>query len=317
MSLRLNSKSFRICVIGPGVVGQATGKGLHQKGFKVSFWGRGEEKVIALKNEGFPAYTLAEMQELPYNYDISMFTVSTPTVAGQVDLLPLKDAAIELGKKLKRLSGYHLIVVKSTVPPGTTENLVIPLIEKYSVKKVGRDFGACMNPEFLREKSAFEDFVNSRLVLIGEHDQKSGELLKRLYEPFNFPVVRVTIKEAEIQKYVHNLFNAVKISFFNEMRRACAKIGADADIIFPTVALSSEGLWNPTYGLKNLGPFEGMCLPKDTEAFLAWAEENDLDVPILKAAVGLNDSLKIKTVLKPLPVANGEVDTIAAPEYAV
>lgn len=301
------------------MVGAATGKGLAQKDLPVTFWGRGQERVDALKKDGYEAYTLEGMRRIPYRFDVSFFTVPTPTVLGKVDLSDLEETAVELGKRLRESDRYHVVVVKSTVPPGTTENLVIKKIEEYSGKKVGRDFGACMNPEFLREKSAFEDFLNSRLVLIGQYDKKSGDALERIYTHFSFPIKRVTIKEAEMQKYVHNLFNAVKISFFNEMRQACEKIGARADTIFPTVAVSAEGLWNPHYGLKNLGPFSGMCLPKDTQAFLVWAKTNNVPTPILKAAVRANAAWQRGNGIVKAKAHNGErtLGSPAEPEYVV
>lgn len=291
MGLQRKNAKPKICIIGPGVVGQATGKYFSHKGFPIAFWGRGSKTVEQLKREGFPAYTLEEMQAVSYDFDVSILIVPTPTVEGKINLDAMRAASAELGNRLRKTNKYHVIVVKSTVPPGTTEDLVIKTVEKHSGKKVGRDFGACMNPEFLREKSAYEDFVNSRLVLIGEYDKKSGDMLELLYSHFTCPVLRVSIKEAEMQKYVHNLFNAVKISFFNEMRQVCARFGMNAEKIFPAVAISAEGIWNPEYGTRNFGPFDGMCLPKDTQAFLTWAKEWGLSLPVLEGAIQLNTIL--------------------------
>lgn len=291
MRLQKKNAKPKICVIGPGVVGQATGKVFSHKGFPVSFWGRGSKTVEQLKREGYPAYTLEEMQHVTYDFDVSMLILPTPTIEGKINLDAMWTASAELGKRIRKTNKYHVIVVKSTVPPGTTEDLVIKTVEKHSRKKIGRDFGACMNPEFLREKSAYEDFVNSRLVLIGEYDKKSGDMLELLYGDFNCPIQRVSIKEAEMQKYAHNLFNAVKISFFNEMRQVCTRFGMNAEKIFPAVAKSAEGMWNPEYGTRNFGPFDGMCLPKDTQAFLTWAKEKGVSLPILEGAIQLNSML--------------------------
>lgn len=312
---------FKVCVIGPGVVGQATGKVLSEKGHQVVFWGRGQGKISRLCKEGFKAYTLAQMQEMPYDHDITILTVPTPTVAGKIDLSFLDSVAVELGKRLRNINKYHVVIVKSTVPPGTTERIV-KIVESYSGRKAGRDFGASMNPEFLREKSAYQDFLESRLVVIGELDKKSGDVVSRLYKNFDCPIVRVSLKEAEMQKYVHNLFNATKITFFNEMRSVCQKIGVDAERIFPAVAQSAEGMWNPRYGIRNLGPFDGMCLPKDMQAFLDWARNLKLNVPLLESVLVANESFTRKKGVKPHQIsANGETqislkkEILSAQEY--
>lgn len=281
-----------ICIIGPGVVGQATGKVFVEKGIRVGFLGRTSGKVDVLKKEGYNAFTKDEIFNGNYDYDVSMLTVPTPTLKGKIDLSILKQASIDLGKRLKYFKKYHLVVVKSTVPPGTTENLVIPIIEKYSGKRIGKDFGACMNPEYLREEKAYDDTLNPWMVLIGEYDEQSGNMLNLLYEgKFNCPIYRCGLKEAEMQKYVHNLFNAVKISFYNEMREIAGQIDVDADKVFKYAAISCEGMWNPKYGIRDMGPFQGSCLPKDTKAFFHWAQARGFDASLLKTAIDVNNKL--------------------------
>lgn len=282
----------KIIIIGPGVVGQATGKAFISHGVEdVAFLGGNPEKTKKLREEGFQAYGRDELMDEGYDFDITMFTVPTPTENGEVNLEPMKSAAIDLGKRLKNTNKYHLVVVKSTVPPGTTEEIVIPLVEKYSGKKVGVDFGACMNPEYLREETALEDTINTWLVVIGEYDKKSGDLLESTYKGFDCPLYRVSIKEAEMQKYVHNLYNAAKISFFNEMREIATHLGADHEVMFKLVALSAEGMWNPKYGTRNKGPFSGACLPKDTSGFFTWAKKRGIHPTLLEAVIKVNDSL--------------------------
>ena len=284
-----------ICIVGPGVVGQATGKVFVEKGLRVGFLGVIKEQIDNLKKGGYNAFTKEEIYNGNYDYDITMFTVPTPTVKGVIDLSILEQTAIDLGKRLKHFKKYHLVVVKSTVPPRTTEGLVIPLIEKYSGKKVGKDFGACMNPEYLREVSAYDDTLDPWMTLIGEYDKKSGDILESVYkERFSSPLFRCELKEAEMQKYVHNLFNAAKITYFNEMRQIAKRIGADADKIFKYTAVSCEGMWNPNYGIKNRGPFDGSCLPKDTKAFLHWAKARKFDASLLETVVAVNDKLTNK-----------------------
>lgn len=287
-----NRKKPAICIIGPGVVGQAQGKIFVEHGFKTAFLGGNQEKTSKLVQDGYVAHSRTDLFNGSYNFDISMLTVPTPTINGKVDLEPLESASIDLGKRLSLNSKkYHLVVVKSTVPPGTTEKLVIPAVAQYSKLTVGQDFGVCMNPEYLRQESALEDARKPWLILIGEYDKKSGDLLSSVYQKFDCAIVRCSLKEAEMQKYVHNLFNAVKITFFNEIRRIGKQIGIDTEKLFQITAASAEGMWNPKYGIRDLGPFEGSCLPKDTQAFLAWAQENDFEAQFIETVVKVNDAL--------------------------
>lgn len=281
-----------ICVIGPGIVGQATGKVFAYLGYETVFLGGNPEKTARLKKEGYKAYRRDELFDGSYDFDISFFTVPTPTVDGKINLTAIESASVDLGKRLKKApKKYKVIVVKSTVPPGTTEEIVIPLLEKYSGRTSGVDFGVCMNPEYLREKTAYEDSLKPWVVVIGELDKKSGDLLEKVYKKFDCPIYRCTLKEAEMQKYVHNLFNSAKISFFNEMRHIGRLVGIDTEKIFKLTALSAEGMWNPKYGIRDMGPFQGSCLPKDTKAFLEWAGKRNIKAELLETVIKVNEKL--------------------------
>ena len=113
-------------------------------------------------------------------------------------------------------------------------------------------------------------------------------MLEKIYQPFEAPTNRCSLDEAEFQKYVHNTYNAVKIAFFNEMRVVANKEGWDAGRVFTATAESSEGIWNPMYGLRDHGPFDGSCLPKDTRALLQWGDNNDHDLVILRSIIAAN-----------------------------
>lgn len=289
MNRMVKKSKPKICMIGSGFVGQATGKGFVSKGFSVTFLDINRSKVQKLINEGYKAYHPDDLLNGSFDFDITFLSVPTPTEDKKINLTMMEEAAKYLGKRLYALNKYHLVVVKSTVLPGTTENLVIKTVEKYSGKNVGKDFGACMNPEYLRERYADEDFINSWVVVIGEYDHRSGNLLEEIYEDFDCPKYRVSLQEAEVQKYIHNLFNAAKITFFNEMRQVCSEVGLDPEMVFPLVAESSEGIWNPFYGLKDKGPFNGNCLPKDTQAFLTWVQDQGFSANLLKAIIEVNE----------------------------
>lgn len=288
----------KICIVGPGVVGQATGKVFIVKGFEVGFIGRTASKVARLSEDGLAAYTWNDMMNGNFDYDVTFLTVPTPSVDGEVDLSYMESAAKELGKRLRHTTKYHVVVVKSTVPPGTTEELVLKTLEKYSDKKVGKEIGLCMNPEYLREETAYEDSLNPWLIVIGEYDKKSGEVLESVFSSFDCSIEKCSLREAEMQKYIHNLFNAAKIAFFNEMRDIAHKIGADADKMFKFTATSAEGMWNPKYGIRNKGPFMGSCLPKDTQGFYHWAKKNGFNRRLLKTVIETNDELVEKMGLK-------------------
>jgi len=279
-----------IFIVGSGLVGQATGKGLATKGFKVTFIDVRPAIVNQLRQQGYEAFEASEVKKT----DTDIFLLSVPTYSlkpGINGLDFVKEAATSIGSWLSKTDKYCLVVVRSTVLPGTTEGTIIPILEEYSGKSAGRDFGICASPEYLRERCAEEDFLNPWLVLIGELDKRSGDLLQEVYHWVNCPIYRVSLKEAEMEKFVHNLFNANKISFFNEMRLACRQMGLDCERVFSLVAQSAEASWNHSYGTKGLGPFGGSCLPKDTAAFLSWAKEQGIETPLVDAMLRVNEAL--------------------------
>ena len=281
-----------IFIVGSGVVGQATGKVLTRKGFKVTFIDTNPAVISELCAEGYQASSIAHLD----NQAASIFMLSVPTYTSQSGendgLESILMASASVGECLSQTNEYCLIVVRSTVLPGTTEEVIIPILEKYSGKNAGRDFGVCVNPEYLRERCAEEDFNNPWVIVIGELDRKSGNLLQEVYCWVDCPIHRVSLKEAELQKFIHNLCNATKISFFNEMRLVCQRLGLDGEKVFPLVAQSAEALWNPAYGTANLGPFGGSCLPKDTAAFLSWAKEQGMETPVVDAVLKVNRALE-------------------------
>jgi len=280
-----------IFIVGSGLVGQATGKGLAAKGFDVTFIDIDPAVVSRLRREGYRAF---EVYELPKpDADVLMVSVPTyPLNRAENGLDFIKAASTSIGSWLSRITKYCLVAVRSTVLPGTTEEVIIPSLESSSGKSAGRDFGICVNPDYLREHCAEEDFLNPWSVVIGELDKNSGDLLQEVYYWVSCPIYRMPVKEAEVQKFVHNLFNATKISFFNEMRLVCQQIGLDCERIFPLVAQSAEAIWNPLYGTRDLGPFGGSCLPKDVVAFLSWTEEQDIETPLVQAVLKVNEAAK-------------------------
>ncbi|MFA5994340.1 MAG: nucleotide sugar dehydrogenase [Parcubacteria group bacterium] len=280
----------KIAIIGSGVVGSATGAGFLTKGHEVVFYDVQEKTIDSLRKKGYTAQHIDELDV--EKSEAFFFVVPTPTEKDRINLTYLKKAAQTLGRKLKKRQGYFVVVVRSTVLPRTTEDLVVPIIEKASGKKAGRDFGVSMNPEYLREVSAEDDFQKPWLITIGSLDEKTKEFMLEIYHSMECPVHHVSLREAEMQKYVHNLYNAAKIAFFNEMRLVGHQLEINPDKIFNITADSAEGFWNKSYGLKDFGPFDGMCLPKDTQALLDWSKKQHIKMDLLGGVISANKKFK-------------------------
>ena len=186
----------------------------------------------------------------------------------------------------------HTVVVRSTVSPGTTEGLVKTTLEENSGMVANEGFGLASNPEFLRAVSAAEDFANPWMTIIASRDPQNVERLRSVLAPFGGELRTFTNPaEAEFIKAAHNIYNATKISFWNEMWLVAQKIGVNLDPIAATVARSAEGSINPEYGIRGGAPYGGVCLPKDTQGFLGFADTIDVDMPLLTAVVETNDRL--------------------------
>lgn len=290
-----NKKSKKIAIIGSGVVGQATGRGLLSLGHDITFCDINPLVLEKLEKSGLKTCHMENLDGK--EYEMFLLSVFTPTIDEKVDLRFLFSAVASVGKAIKNKRDYSVMTMRSTVPPGTLEDQFIPALERFSGKKAGKDFGVCMNPEFLREKSAEKDFKNPWVVVMGCLDRKSEQIMDELYESIDCPKIHLSLKEAEMMKYVHNLWNANKISFFNEMRMVSEVKGIDADKIFGAVILSAEASWNKEYGIKNFGPFGGTCLPKDTLGFLTWARENlGKRLPLLESVIKVNEAVKEKRI---------------------
>jgi len=281
----------KIMIVGSGVVGQATGKGLISKGHEVVFVDTNLEIIWMLSQEGLEARLPNELDDVCA--DISMFCVSTPSREdGSVNLDNITAAITNHGKWLKYQKGWHLVVIRSTVPPGTTRGVLLPLLEKISGMVAGRDFGLCVQPEFLRAKSSEEDFLRPWATVIGEYDQRSGDTLKRIYTDFGSQIFRVSLEIAEFVKYAHNCANAAKISFFNQMWLLARELGIDGNLALKIVVNTAESFWNPSYGTVGGQPFGGDCLPKDIKGLLTLAEKIGIEMPLLSAVISVNSQME-------------------------
>jgi UDPglucose 6-dehydrogenase len=283
----------KLMIVGAGVVGQATGKGLIKKGHNIVFVDKDNTVITSLKKQGYNAFFPDEIPKI--KADISMICVPTPTKEdGRTDLSYITSAVINHAKWMeinRGNSNYHVVVIRSTVPPTTTQEILLPLLETQSGMKAGKDFGLCMQPEFLRNAFSEQDFTNPRIIVLGEFDKRSGDILENIYQEFSSQIVRVDINTAEFMKYVHNCFNATKISFSNEMWRLGQKLGIDANLALQLASSSAEGYWNPKYGIRGGVPYRGACLPKDVKSFLTFAMNINVDMPLLSAVLRINENI--------------------------
>jgi len=192
---------------------------------------------------------------------------------------------------LNKKDAYHLVVVKSTVVPGTTENMVKPSIEKNSGKCCGVDFGLCMNPEFLREGAALYDTLHPDRVIIGEHDEKSGDILESLYRDFlgeeTPPMIRTNLPTAELIKYANNAFLATKISFINAIANICEKI-PEADVTVVAKGVGLDKRVSPLFLRAGLG-YGGSCFPKDVKALISFSKSLGYSPVLFKAVENVNN----------------------------
>jgi len=313
--------------LGSGYVGLVTGACFAENGHEVYCVDIEPKKVEQINNGISPIFEPGLNQLLKKNIekgslkallakdfyskkiytDISFICVPTPSNKdGSINLKFIKKASKDLGKYIKYLKEYHVVVIKSTVVPGTTGDVARPILEKYSNKKIGREFGLCMNPEFLREGTAIEDFLKTDKIVIGSTDKRSGDLLEKIYESWDekIPRIRTNLRTAEMIKYAQNAFLATKISFINEIANICKKNGVDAKDVAYAIGLDPR--INPRFLNFGVG-YGGSCFPKDVKALIAASEKSGYNPRLLKTVEGINkrqplevlkmtDELKGKTV---------------------
>ncbi|NIP40478.1 MAG: nucleotide sugar dehydrogenase [Candidatus Aenigmarchaeota archaeon] len=302
---------MKIAVIGTGYVGLSTGVGFASKGNEVICVDIDKKKVEQVNKGVSPIYEplLSEhlkkvlkekklratdnLHEAIGKSEIVFVSVGTPSKEdGSIDLKYIENVSKDIGRSLTN-KGYKLIVVKSTVVPETTGKVVIPLLERYSGKKAGRDFGVCMNPEFLREGKAMEDFLNPDRIVIGGIDKKSGNILERLYENFDSKILRTDLKTAEMIKYASNAFLAIKISFSNEIGNVCKRLGIDVYDVMKGVGLDKR--ISPHFLRAGAG-YGGSCFPKDVDALVRKAKDLKYEPRLLEEVQDLNRRQKVGMV---------------------
>lgn len=303
---------MNISVIGSGYVGLVTASGLASSGHRMVCIDRDGDRVASINRGNSPIYENGLHQFLftwavhneylrgsgDYsdikNTQITFICVGTAANPdGTCDLRCIEASVREIGEVLREKDGYHVVAVKSTIPPGTAQEMIVPLLESQSGKKVGRDLGVVVNPEFLQEGRAMECFLSPARIVVGESDRRAGDVMEELYSDFGAPVLRTDLKTAEMIKYASNAFLATKISYINEVGNICQKLGIDVYEV-------ARGMgYDPRIGKQFLNSgigFGGSCLPKDLQALIAASKKAGYSPYLLEAVLDVNKSQAAKMV---------------------
>ena len=296
--------NLKVSVLGTGYVGLVTGVCLAELGHDVVCVDVVPEKVAAIKAGRSPIFepqldsllvkhlergdfrATLDIKEIA-GTDVTFIAVGTPSKDdGSLDLRYVEKAAEGIGGVLSRKDGYHVVVVKSTVTPTTTECLVIPTLERASGRRAGRDLGVAVNPEFLKEGMAVDDFMNPDRVVIGAVDERAAEAVRSLYASFDCPFLLTTPSTAEMVKVASNSFLATKISFVNELGNICKLMGIDVRDVAKGMGMDKR--IGPHFLRAGCG-FGGSCFPKDVAGLVAEAGRRGYDPVLMRAALEVNE----------------------------
>tara|TARA_Y100001970_G_C14254343_1_gene874104 strand:- start:3514 stop:4887 length:1374 start_codon:yes stop_codon:yes gene_type:complete len=333
---------MKVVVFGTGYVGLVSGVCLAEVGHDVTCidinksivksLNRGistisESKISTLllkniKNNRFKV--TGNQQEAMQNAQVSIIAVGTPFDGHKIDLSYIEKVAKSIGSELKNHSSYHVVCVKSTIVPGTTDNIIKPIIEKSSGKKCDEAWGLAMNPEFLAEGTAINDFMHPDRIVIGAEFPRTFNIMKELYSPFkNSLVLSTNIATAEMIKYASNTFLASIISFSNEIASLC-DVNNKIDILDVMSGVHADKRLSPILKTGRVKPgllsflhpgvgFGGSCFPKDVKSIISYASEMKLKVPLLKAVINVNDNqvqVLIRKIVDNLQIIKGQKITI-------
>lgn len=308
---------MKIAVAGTGYVGLVSGVCLAEKGHDVICIDMDPEKVEKINNGIAPIYeegldellkrhvgtrlkATTDLASAVIASEMSLIAVGTPFDGKEIDISYIKQVSKEIGQALRQRDDYHVVVVKSTVVPGTTDDVVKPVLEEASGKIAGEDFGVGMNPEFLREGAAISDFMAPDRIVLGGMDERTLDVLAKVYSPFtDVDILKTNPKTAEMIKYASNSLLATLISFSNEIGNLCASVGeVDAMEVMRGVHLDKR--FSPimedgsrvapaslTYLEAGCG-FGGSCFPKDVKALVAHGQKHGRDMALLESVIAVN-----------------------------
>ncbi len=220
--------------------------------------------------------------------EVSLICVGTPSNGnGSLDLRYVRQVCQEIGQALREKDAFHVVAVRSTMLPGSMNDVVIPALEEASGKTAGHAFGVCNNPEFLREGTAVRDYDSPPKIVVGESDWGSGDRIVEMYAHIDAPLVRTDIETAEMVKYVDNVWHALKVGFANEVGNICKSLNLDGHEVMDIFCRDTKLNLSPYY-LRPGFAFGGSCLPKDVRALTYKGKTLDIDLPILNAIIPSN-----------------------------
>jgi GDP-mannose 6-dehydrogenase len=300
--------SRTVSIFGLGYVGTVTAACLAHKGNRVTGVDLSAAKVEAMDSGRSPIvepavadlitecqkacrlHATTDSHKAVLETEISFLCVGTPSMRnGKLDLGHIGPVCEEIGQALRKKDTFHLIVLRSTVLPGTAETIVVPTLEKASGKKLGKDFGVCVNPEFMREGTAVADFLEPSITIIGASEAAHSRILREVYSWVPGKVFETSFRSAEMVKYVCNSWHAVKVAFANEVGTLAKSLGVDAEAVVEIFCADTKLNIAPTY-LKPGFAFGGSCLPKDVRALNYRAKELDLDLPLFESVLPSNNA---------------------------
>lgn len=270
-------------------MGTATGIGFQDLGDEVVFHDVDRARIQALCDLNIPA--TSDLDLAVRSSDFSFICVPTPTKNGRIDLSSVKFASEAIARSLRQMRRYHVVVVRSTIVPTSTEKLIVPILGKASGRKIGEEIGVCVNPDFSTEAdcSRKSGFLNQERVVIGELNKESGDAVQALYQRLRCPIVRTDLRTAELIKYASNCALATRISYWNEIYYVARSLGIDSDTVARAAGMDSRiGL----YGTVTGRPFGGKCLPKDLEALVGFCEELGCETKLMKAVMQVNERMR-------------------------
>lgn len=298
---------MNISVFGLGYVGAVSGACLAELGhqiigvdvddFKVTMINDGnspivEDLIAELTNEVVSAgrfRATTDAREAVRASELSIVCVGTPSDAsGALDLTYVRRVSEEIGAALADKDAHHTIAIRSTVLPGTVDDIVKPALEATSGKRCGEGFDVCFHPEFLREGTSVEDFRDPPKIVIGADTPEAGNVLAALYDDFEAPIFRTTIRAAETVKYADNAFHALKVTFSNEIGTICKALDIDSHEVMRIFCEDKKLNISPAYLTPGFA-YGGSCLPKDLRALTHAARALNLELPILFNVQRSND----------------------------
>ncbi len=333
---------MKIVIIGTGYVGLVTGACLADSGHEVICIDNDKKKISSVNNSQSPIFedglddilkrvvssgrlkASSDLSRSINNADITMIAVGTPFDGKVIDLNFIKQATMDIAEVLDFAPEYHVVCVKSTVVPGTSKNVVGPILEKYSNRKIGHDLGLTMNPEFLAEGTAIKDFQNPDRIVIGSNDNKAAQKIKDLYQSYEGTDIFYTgLSTAEMIKYTANAFLASVISFTNEIANLCSKV-EEIDAAEVMKGVHADRRLSPLINGERITPglmsylhpgtgFGGSCFPKDVNALISYGKNLGNPMPILNSVMETNDHQPSVT----LNIIKEELGTITDKRIAI